>query len=165
MRNTKLLFILVLILTSNSLTAQLHKPFLIQVVDNASILNNKVVYLISPDSVVINAIGDYGRSPVRYHQRKLTNSESKSLSKFVKSFPLDSLDDLYKSDFNPVDYEENELYPRIMEISVSTGYRSHYYKTINCWVRYSEMLIKAINPLIPEEVRIKYDKANFNAFY
>ena len=165
MGSKRLFVILVLILASCNQSSAQSKQFLVHIVDNASIYNNRLEYRITDDSLVITGLGDYGRSPVKYHQRKLTKKESKSLSGFLKSFPLDSLDDLYNNNFNPVDYDEKNYYPRIMELTISYGNRSHYYKTVNCWVRYSEQLFKAINPLIPQEVRIKYDKAQFNAFY
>jgi hypothetical protein len=52
-----------------------------------------------------------------------------------------------------------------MEIKIHTGKQERVYRTENCWVRYSEMIIQTINPMLPAEVKIVYDKAAFNAFY
>ncbi len=156
---------IVLLLAVCTFSSAQKKQFSIQIVDNAAILNNRIEYRITNDSLVITGKGDYGRSPVNYHQRKLTKKEGKALAGFLETFPLDSLDDLYNHEFNPVEYDEKNYYPRIMELTISLGTRSHYYKTINCWVKYSDQLIKVINPLIPKEVKIKYDKAQFNTFY
>lgn len=152
------------ILNLQQLSAQ---PFdySIKITDNAAIYNNKIEYQIINDSLIIIGVGDFGRTPVKYLSRSLTKKEKKSLHKFLNTFPLDSLDDLYRNDFNPVDYDNKSYYPRLMEIHLSRKNQQMWYRTENCWVRYSDLIFNFINPMLPAEVRIQYDKSNFNAFY
>ncbi|HMT30071.1 MAG TPA: hypothetical protein PKD91_12405 [Bacteroidia bacterium] len=159
------LFVILLTSVSFSSVFAQSGSFEIHIIDNASMYNNRMEYHITCDSLLITGLSDYGRTPVRYHQRKLTKKECRNVKKFLHTFPIDSLDDLYNNEFNPADYSDKGYYPRLMEITVNNGSKSHYYRTVNCWVRHSDNIIQVINPLIPSEVRIKYNKADFNAFY
>lgn len=141
------------------------KSAVIHITDNAGQYNNKIEYHLTADSLVITGVADFGRTPVKYISRKLMKSEKRRLKKFLHTFPVDSLDDLYRNEFNPVVYDGKNYYARIMEIKIHTGKQERVYRTENCWVRYSDMIIKTINPMLPAEVKIDYDKAAFNAFY
>ncbi|MBL0341008.1 MAG: hypothetical protein IPP71_08840 [Bacteroidetes bacterium] len=157
-------FLLVFLLFSFSTSAQ-SKKIEIQIVDNAGIYNNRLEYHISNDSLIVAGLGDYGRTPVNYLRRSLTSKERKTIGRFMKTFPIDSLDDLYNNEFNPAQFDNKGYYARIMEITVSYDKRTHFFRTRNCWVRYSDDLIQLINPLLSPEVRIRYEKAQFNVFY
>lgn len=137
----------------------------IHITDNAGLYNNKIEYRLTADSLVITGVADFGRTPVKYLSRKLLKSERRQLKKLIHTFPVDSLDDLYRNEFNPVMYDGKNYYARIMEIKIHNGKEERVYRTENCWVRYSDMIIQTINPMLPSEVKISYDKAAFNAFY
>jgi hypothetical protein len=139
--------------------------FMISIQDNAGQLNNKVEYMFTNDSLIVNGVGDYGRSPVSYIHRQLSKKECRKLRTFLNSFPIDSLDDVYNFDFTPASYEGKGYYARIMKVEISNAGNSRSYEAYNCWVRFTSMIIQAVNPLLPQEVRIKYDKNNFEKFY
>lgn len=151
-------------LNTNEVNAQ-NKGFTITITDNAAIYNNRIDYVFTQDSLSVSGVGDFGRTPVNFLRRKLTKSESKVINKFLKSFPIDSLDDLYNNPFNPIDFENKGFYPRIMEVEIKYKSKSHLYKSINCWVRHSANLVQTLNPMLPTEVKIKYDKSAFNTIY
>ena len=122
-------------------------------------------YFVTKDSLVIKGDSDYGRNKVNYISRKLTKSEKKSVEQFMKTFPVDSLWETYFSEYNNMEYISPEHFPRVIEITVE--YKEKIYKTkiTNCYVYKAAALFDAVNPLFPPEVRIKFKKEDFNAFY
>ena len=158
--------ILLLLLSGviNHAVAQ-NRNFFIQVTDNASQLNNTVDYFVTNDSLIVTGFGDYGRTPVNYLRRALTSGESLKIHSFLTGFPIDSLDDLYQHPFNPGDYDGKNFYPRITEVTVGFGTNERSYRAINCWVRYSDLIFNALNPMLPAEVRIKHDSSKFEKHY
>lgn len=162
-RKSTVMMVFLLMLWPTLISAQ--KNAVIRITDNAGQYNNKIEYRVTTDSLVITGVADFGRTPVKYLLRKLVKSEKRQLKKFFHTFPVDSLDDLYRNEFNPVIYDGKNYYARIMEIQVHNGKQERVYRTENCWVRYSDMIIQTINPMLPSEVKIVYDKAAFNAFY
>lgn len=139
--------------------------FRLVISDNQGVPNNQVVYTITGDSLFITGLSDFGRTPVHYLARALSRQESRKLQRFFVTFPIDSLDDLYQDPFNPMAPENAGKTARIIEIDLHAGNRYHRYTSNNCWVGYSGRIFDAVNPLLPAETRIKYDKSSFNAFY
>lgn len=139
--------------------------FKLAISDNQSVSNNHVLYTFTNDSLIITALSDNGRTPVKYLARSLSKQESRKLQRFFVTFPVDSLDDLYLDPFNPMAPENAGRTARIIEIDIQSGKRNHRYISNNCWVGYTGRIIDAVNPFLPQETRITYEKSAFNAFY
>ena len=122
-------------------------------------------YLITKDSVIIKGDSDYGRTKVNYINRKLSKQERKSLEQFIKAFPLDSLEDAYFNDFKNMEYISPEHFPRVIEITIEYMDKSYKTKITNCYVYKAGKLFDFLNSFFPPEVRIKFKKDDFNAFF
>jgi hypothetical protein len=122
-------------------------------------------YLVTKDSLIIKGVTDYGKSKVNYLSRKLSKDEKKSLEKFMKSFPVDSLWQTYFSEYKNMEYISSEHFPRVIEMSFVYKEKTYNSKITNCYVYKAASLFDFLNPLFPPEVRIKFKKEDFNAFY
>lgn len=160
-RNYFILFCLTLLI-SFSTSAQ---TFTINIIDNAGLQHQTNFYHITQDSLVIKGKSDYGRANVDYLQRKLTASEKKQLEKFISSFPADSLKETYFNEYNNFDYISAEHFPRVIEVRIEKQKKTFHTKATNAYVYLLADLFNGINSLLPQEVKIKYDKSKFNAMY
>jgi len=122
-------------------------------------------YIVTKDSLIIRGDSDYGRTKVNYINRKLTKSEKKSVEQFMKSFPADSLWETYFSEYNNMEYISPEHFPRVIDINFVYKDKNYKTKMTNCYVYKAADLFDFLNPLFPPEVRIKFKKEDFNAFY
>ena len=123
------------------------------------------IYSFTKDSLVITAKSDYGRSNVEYLKRTLTLEEKKTLSSFLKSFPADSLVESYYNEYSNLGYIDAEHFPRVIEINIVKNKKAYHSKATNAYVNLYARLIQQLNPLLSDEVKIKFDKKQFNAFY
>ncbi len=139
--------------------------FTIDINDNVGLQYQNNIYHITQDSLTINGKSDYGRTNVNYLQRRITASEEKHLQRFLKSFPADSLQETYFSDYNNFSYISAENFPRVIEVKIESQNKIYVTKATNAYVRLLAELFSQINFLFPPEVNIKYDKSKFNAMY
>ena len=155
-----------LFLISISVFGQQDKKFMrLLIKDNVNMQFISNDYLVTKDSIIIKGDSDYGRTKVNYLGRKLTKEEKKSLEQFMKKFPADSLWETYFSEYNNMEYISPEHFPRVIEIAFDYKEKSMKTKMTNCYVYKAADLFDFLNPLFPPEVRIKYKKEDFNAFY
>ena len=141
------------------------QTFRIELQDNQGLMQGYISYVVTNDSLVITSKSDYGRSNVEYLKRTLTKSENKSFSKFIYSFPVDSIQLNYFNEYNNFDYIDSEHYPRVFSLNMNVDDKFYGSKCTNAYVRYYARTIDAINPMLTNEVKIPYDKQKFNAFY
>ncbi|MEO5569456.1 MAG: hypothetical protein ABIT08_02375 [Bacteroidia bacterium] len=162
----KIIPVILFIAFSFSGRAQQDKKFLgVTIKDNVNMQFISNDYLVTMDSVTIKGDSDYGRTKVNYISRSLTKTEKKSLEKFMKTFPADSLMETYFSEYNNMEYISPEHFPRVIEIAVDYSEKTYKTKLTNCYVYKAADLFDFLNPLFPPEVRIKFLKTDFNAFY
>lgn len=147
------------------LSAASAQSFRFEMEDNQGQMSGMIIYEITPDSLYIKSKSDYGRTNVDYIQRKLTKKEAKTFSKFVKSFPLDSLRPVYFNEYNNFDYIDAEHFPRIIALNIHRNDKFYGSKCTNAYVRLYDRLSQQINALVPNEVKIKIDSTKFNVFY
>jgi hypothetical protein len=157
-----ILFLLISLTVSLKLEAQ---QFVVEMKDNTEILNQENCYRITQDSLIITARSDYGRTIVNYLSRPLSKKESKRFSKFIHSFPADSLATNYFNEYTNLKFIDAEHSPKVLEVKIFKDGITYNSKATNAYVRLYSRLIGAINILVPQEIRIKLDSANFNAFY
>ena len=141
------------------------QSFTIDVLDNNGLMHQNNIYHFTQDSLVITARSDYGRSNVDYLKRSLSAEEKKSLTQFLKSFPADSLKGTYFNEYSNLGYIDAEHFPREVEINIVNGKKTYHSKATNAYVSYYARLIQELNPMLSDEVKIKFDKNQFNAFY
>jgi hypothetical protein len=122
-------------------------------------------YRFTYDSLIVSATSDYGRSHVDYLQRKLTIAEAKSLQKFIASFPADSLHETYFNEYNNFGYIDAENFPRVIEMTITSGGKTVHSKATNTYVRLFARMIDKVNTYLTPEIKIVVDKTKFNAFY
>lgn len=122
-------------------------------------------YFITNDSLVITGVSDKGNTHVNYLNRKLTPEEITSLQSFIKSFPIDSLKDVFFNDYSNFEYISAENFPRMIELEINNGKTTVKSKATNAYVESFARLFNELNKMIPAEVQIKYDRNKFNAFY
>ncbi len=156
------LLLLLFLISNYCLNAQ---SFTIEVQDNNGLMHQNNIYHFTQDSLVITARSDYGRSNVEYLKRILTAEEKKSLAQFLKSFPADSLKGTYFNEYSNLGYIDAEHFPRELEINIVKGKKVYHSKATNAYVSYYALLIQELNPFLSDEVKIKFDKNQFNAFY
>ena len=137
----------------------------IELQDNNGLMHQNNIYRFTKDSLVITAKSDYGRSNVDYLKRTLTQEERKSLSSFLKSFPADSLVESYFNEYSNLGYIDAEHFPRVIEVNIVKNKKEYHSKATNAYVNLYARLIQQLNPLLSDEVKIKFDKNQFNAFY
>lgn len=141
------------------------QQFLVELKDNTEILNQENCYRITNDSLIITARSDYGRTIVNYLARPLSKKESKNFSKFIGSFPADSLAVNYFNEYTNLKFIDAEHSPKVLELKIFKEGVTYNSKATNAYVRLYKRMIDAINSIVPQEIRIKLDPANFNAFY
>lgn len=129
--------------------------------DNLAQMNMEQRYLIGPDSLVITGVADFGRTPVNYLQRPLSAEEKKALSDFISGFDTDSLAPLYFHDYTGFQVINAENYPRSVDLSILKQGKLTQSKATNCWVGLFAQVALATNPVLPSEVRIKYEAESF----
>ncbi|MEP7171064.1 MAG: hypothetical protein ABI855_16980 [Bacteroidota bacterium] len=149
----------------NSGIAQKKKFLNLTIKDNVNMQFISNDYLVTKDSIIIRGDSDYGRTKVNYISRELSKAEKKNLEKFMKSFPVDSLWETYFSEYNNMEYISPEHFPRVIEIKFEYKEKKYKTKLTNCYVYKAAGLFDFLNPLFPPEVRIKFKKEDFNAFY
>lgn len=133
----------------------------IEWVDNMAQMNMEQRYVLGPDSLSITGVADYGRTPVKYLQRPLLADEKKTLSDFLAGFYSDSLVQLYFHDYTGFEVINAENYPRSVDLKIITKGKPTRSKATNCWVGLFAQVAHAMNPVLPEEVRIKYEAESF----
>ena len=139
--------------------------FSIYINDNLGTQYNSAIYKFTNDSLIITGVSDFGRARVNYLNRKLNKSEVTALQQFIRSFPIDSLMDVYFNDYSNFQYISADNFPRVLEVEVVKGKKLMKSKATNSFVSLYARLFEAITPLLPEEVKLKYDRAEYNAFY
>jgi hypothetical protein len=154
--------VVLLIVVCINMQAQL---FNIEIQDNQGQMQGMVIYTITNDSLLIKSKSDYGRSNVDYLSRTLTAKEKKAFTKFIKSFPVDSLLPEYFNEYNNFDYIDAEHYPRVIALNINYAEKFYGSKLTNAYVRFYAHLFDHVNPMLPNEVKINFDKNKFNAFY
>lgn len=137
----------------------------IEIKDNLAKMNMEQVYRITPDSLIITGKSDYGRSNVNYLNRKLNETEKKSIGMLIAKFPVDSLKEVYFNDYSNFKQIDEENYPRSIDVKLEVKGKSYSSKATNAWVELYNRLFEALNPVFPPEVRIRLDKSKFNVFY
>ncbi len=135
------------------------------IIDNLAKMNMEQAYRITPDSLFITGKSDYGRTNVNYLQRKLSPAEQKQMAELIKTFPADSLKEVYFNDYTNFKQIDSENYPRSIDVKIEKGGKTMISKATNAWVELYNRLFLAVNPLFPPEVRIVLDKSQFNVFY
>jgi hypothetical protein len=140
---------------------QIKKPFSILLADNYNMQFLENDYKMTSDSIIITAINDKGVTRVDYFKRKLSRSEKKSIRNFLRTFNIDSLQPEYFSEFKNLRFIDNTHYPRLMRLEITAPHVSKKIKVTNCYVYRIADLINILNPMIPKEVRIKYQKSDF----
>lgn len=133
--------------------------------DNTALQYVSNEYTFTSDSLKIRGDSDYGRKKIDYLARKLTRQEFKKITAFLKSFPLDSLEDAYFSDFTNMPYLSPDNYPRIVEVEGIFKGKLFKTKMTNCYAEKIAGLCTFLNEFIPSEVQIRLNKEKFNAFY
>ncbi|MFM1745239.1 MAG: hypothetical protein RLZZ630_1176 [Bacteroidota bacterium] len=137
----------------------------IEWVDNMAQMNMEQRYKIGPDSLIITGVADFGRTPVRYLERQLLPEERIALSEFISGFDADSLAPLYFHDYTGFQVISSENYPRSIDLMMMKNEKLIQSKATNCWVGLYARVANAINPLLPNEVRISYEPASFESKY
>lgn len=137
----------------------------IVITDNLAKMNMEQRCRITPDSLIITGKSDYGRSSVDYLRRLLSPAEIKLMEQWIKSFPLDSLRPVYFNDYSNFSQIDEENYPRSIDIELRLGDKKVMSKATNAWVGLYNRLFDSVNPILPAEVKINYDRARFNVFY
>ena len=139
--------------------------FSIVINDNLNTQYNSAIYQITNDSLIITGISDFGRAHVNYINRKLNKLEVTTLQQFIKNYPLDSLKEIYFNDYSNFQYISADNFPRVLELELAKGKKKVNSKATNAYVILYDKLFEVINPLLPDEVKVKYERDKFNAFY
>jgi hypothetical protein len=156
---------LLVFLLLSPLMQSVAQEFKIEIVDNLSRMNSNQTYRFTKDSLVITAVSDYGRSHVNYLERLLKEEEKKTLQVLLKKFPLDSVKAEYFMGYDQFKQIDAENFPRSIELNMEYGEKKVQSRATNAWVGLYARLFDALNPLLPAEVRIDFDKDKFNVFY
>lgn len=137
----------------------------LQITDNLARMNMEQRYRITPDSLFVTGKSDYGRTEVDYLRRALSMAEKKALGAFVKAFPEDSLSPVYFNDYSNFTQIDENNFPRSITLNMRKGDAVIQSKATNAWVGLYDRIFNAVNPILPEEVKIRFDRARFNVFY
>jgi hypothetical protein len=133
--------------------------------DNQGLMQGYFNYVVINDSLVITSKSDYVRSNVEYLKLTSAKSEKNSFSKFIFSFPLDSIQLNYFNQFANFNRIDSEHCPRVFSLNMNIDDTFYGSKCTNAYVCYYARIIDAINPLLKNQVKVPYDKQKFNAFY
>jgi hypothetical protein len=137
----------------------------ITITDNLAKMNMEQRCRITPDSLIITGKSDYGRSNVDYLRRLLTQSERKLMQQWLRTFPIDSLRPVYFNDYSNFSQIDEENYPRSIDIELIFGEKKVSSKATNAWVALYNRLFETVNPMLPAEVKVNFDRSQFNVFY
>lgn len=158
-------FLIILFWISTVSHGQQAGNFFIEIKDNTGIQYVSNDYTITDDSLFIRGDSDYGRKKVDYLRRKLTKAEKRQIIAFMKTYPIDSLDDVYFNEFNNLGYISADHFPRVVEVEGIYKGKNFKTKMTNCYAAKIVNVCELMNKLVPGEVRIKLRKEDFNAFY
>ncbi|CAN5364108.1 hypothetical protein BH11BAC2_BH11BAC2_10000 [soil metagenome] len=139
--------------------------FSLELSDNNGVMEQKNVFKVTQDSLSIVARSDYGRSIVNYLNRSLTPDEKIGMSKYLKAFPLDSIQKLYFNEYNNFQFIDADHAPRAFELKIVVGDSTYESAATNAYVYLYARLITQLNTMLPAEVKINYDINKFKAFY
>ncbi|GEM_PF-846477 len=170
---TFILHIVIFFLPETAMHAQSTAPdakVMVQINDNISLEFGTNDYIFTKDSLFIRGTSDYGRQKIDYLQRKLSKKEIKKIRLFLKSFPLDSLEDAYFVESNEPQFSMqaaggHHSFPRIIEISGRFEKKNFYSKMNNCYAAKVAGFCEFMNQFFPPEVRIKLRKEDFQTVY
>lgn len=137
----------------------------LRIEDNTATIEQLTTYILTRDSLVILARSDYGRARYDYLHRALTKKEQKRFDQFIHSFPFDSLKEVYFTDYSNFPVIDADHFPRVIDVHLYRSGKTLHSKATNAWVQAFAAIIDWINPILPAETRIQYNKSTFNAFY
>jgi hypothetical protein len=155
---------LVLILSFCCMNLHAQK-FELTISDNNGLMHQLNTARFTQDSLIITAKSDYGRSNITYLNRLLSPAEKIEILRIIKSFPADSLKSAYLNEYNNFEFIDAEHFPRVIDVQIVKKSKNYISKATNCYVHLYKRLIDSLNPMLPQEVRIKYEANKFNAFY
>jgi len=135
--------------------------FSIYISDNHNIQNEAYIYSITKDSLVITGIADYGKSNIDYLRRKLNTEEKKNLQEFMLTFPVNKFNELYFKDYANLGYITNEHFPRVIDMDLTNLGSSKKVRINNIYIAEFARLFNMINPMLPDEVKIRYEEKDF----
>lgn len=165
MKNIAAAFFLIFVFALSAEAQHSKKNISIAIKDNVNMQFISNDYYITNDSLIIRGDSDYGRTKVRYIGRALSKKEKKGIKNFLKTFPADSLEDAYFSDYSNMSYISPEHYPRVVTLEMEYNGKEYKSKMTNCYATKIADLCIFLNDLFPPEVRIKLKKEEFNAFF
>ncbi len=153
------LFILLGLQTAN---AQLPKDFYLLLKDNLSLVNVWNDYKLTADSILIIGDSDFGRKRVRYLARPLSKKEKKEIAAFFKKFDLNKLEDIYINEPNHEQLVNEVNTYRIIQLEGQ--YKKTFFRSSmqNCYSSTFVSFVNLMNKFVPDEVRIRVFKENFN---
>ncbi len=137
----------------------------LRIEDNTATMEQMQTYILTKDSIVILARSDYGRARYDYLHRATTKKEKKKIVKLMQTFPFDSLQEVYFNDYSNFPLIDADHFPRVIDVFAYRNAVMKHSRATNAWVRYIADLLNEVNPMLPAETRIQYDKSKFNAFY
>ncbi|MFI5219210.1 MAG: hypothetical protein ACHQNT_06945 [Bacteroidia bacterium] len=162
--NFKKNILLLLFLVMASFVFAQNKKLYVHFNDNTGLQFTSNDFIFTTDSLFIRGDSDFGRQKTEYLRRKLLNQEIKKIKSFLKSFPLDSLEDAYFNDYKSMGYISPEHYPRVVIAEINFNGKEYKTKMTNCYAYKIADLISFFNTFIPDEVEIKLKKEDFDAF-
>jgi hypothetical protein len=136
----------------------------IRIVDNVGRMNMDQRYRITPDSLIVNGLSDYGRTQVSYIQRALNPREKRRMAHFMKSFRADRLRDEYFDGYGNFQVIHEGNYPRSILLEVTVNGKPYASRGTNAWVEAYSRIFNVMNPMLPDEVRIVYSKEGLTQF-
>ena len=142
----------------------LAQPWGIRIVDNVGRMNMDQRYRITPDSLIVTGVSDYGRTQVSYIQRQLKPVEKRRMTRFMKSFHADRLRDEYFDGYGNFQVIHEGNYPRSIAIEVTVEGKPYASRGTNAWVEAYSRIFNVVNPMLPDEVRIVYRKEGLTQF-
>ncbi len=140
------------------------QDFLFRFTDNINTIENRIVYTLRNDSVIITGISDGGKEKLLYHHEAVSKSDYRTFKKFLKKSGLGNLDSEIINEPDLV-YSGGGMHgtsPRDIEIQYFDNGNAKTIHIYNCWVQSVHSVIEELNFLIPDEVRIIYMKEDFN---
>ncbi|MFM9007509.1 MAG: hypothetical protein ACKOQY_00460 [Bacteroidota bacterium] len=142
----------------------LAQPWEIRIVDNVGRMNMDQRYRITPDSLIVTGLSDYGRTQVSYIQRALNPREKRRMAHFMKSFHADRLRDEYFDGYGNFQVIHEGNYPRSIVLEVTVNGKPYTSRGTNAWVEAYSRIFNVMNPMLPDEVRIVYSKEGLTQF-
>ena len=153
--------VLLCMLTANVYAQKSKDGFEVRISDNQCLQYQSVQYQVTSDSLIITGLSDYGRSRVDYLQRALTEEERKILAACFKNFKTDDLQELYFRDYSNLAYISADHAPRVIDVELAINGKLRKVRINNSYVPRFAGLFQTLNPLLPEEAKIKYEAKDF----